>query len=151
MFCVVNFIPFVHIQVEKYKYALNKYCLYGAVIEKQYLWKVFEEQTWAEDLQFVNRSAGKWLKYFETKFLHETSNCICTFLFTPVHNVIELFKEPGGILAQDKPRLDTCDRWFIRRLCIKNCPSSVGDITACARDYFWKPLSSVTVNSCIHK
>ncbi len=35
--------------------------------------------------------------------------------------------------------------------CIKNCHSSISDITTWAQDYFGKPLSSTTMRSYIHK
>ncbi len=51
-----------------------------------------------------------------------------------------------------KPKLNNRDLLrSLRRHCIKNCHSSISDITTWAQDYFGKPLSSTTIRSYIHK
>ncbi len=50
-----------------------------------------------------------------------------------------------------KPKLNNRDLRSLRRHCIKNCHSSISDITTWAQDYFGKPLSSTTIRSYIHK
>ncbi len=72
-----------------------------------------------------------------------------------VHNIIKRFKESGGISVRKgqgrKPKLNNRDLRSLRRHCIKNCHSSISDITTWAQDYFGKPLSSTTIRSYIHK
>ncbi len=72
-----------------------------------------------------------------------------------VHNIIQRFKESGGISVRKgqgrKPKLNNRDLRSLRRHCIKNRHSSISDITTWAQDYFGKPLSSTTIRSYIHK
>ena len=66
-----------------------------------------------------------------------------------VHNIIQRFKESGGISVSKgqgrKPKLNNRDLRYLRRHCIKNRHSSISDITTWAQDYFSKPLSSITI------
>ena len=71
-----------------------------------------------------------------------------------VHNIIQRFKESGGISVRKgqgrKPKLNNRDIRSLRQHCIKNRHSSISDITTWAQDYFGEPLST-TIRSYIHK
>ena len=59
-----------------------------------------------------------------------------------VHNIIKRLKESGGISVRKGQG---------RKPTVKNCHSSISDITTWAQDYFGKPLSSTSICSYIHK
>ncbi len=66
-----------------------------------------------------------------------------------VHNIIKQFRETGEISVRkgqgQRPLLETCGLWALRRHCITHRHDSVIDITKWAQEYLQKPLAVNTI------